>query len=102
MLTLVATTVGGLAPQLAQAQERTIKIAVEGKFPPFNYLDSNGDLQGFDVEIARALCQSMKAKCELVIQAWDDMIPRLVDARYDAIISSMSMSAERRKKVAFT
>lgn len=102
MLTIAAATIVGLQVQLAQAQDRTIRIAVEGKFPPFNYLDSNGDLQGFDVEIARALCDAMHSPCELVVHAWEDMIPGLLDSRYDAIVSSMSMSAERREKVAFT
>jgi polar amino acid transport system substrate-binding protein len=102
MLTIAAATITGLGAQVAQAQDRTIRIAVEGKFPPFNYLDSNGDLQGFDVEVAKALCDAMHSPCELVVHAWEDMIPGLLDGRYDAIVSSMSMSAERREKVAFT
>lgn len=101
MLTIATATIG-FGAQDAQAEGRTIKIAVEGKFPPFNYLDSNGELQGFDVEIARALCDAMHSPCELVVHAWDDMIPGLLNSQYDAIVSSMSMSAERREKVAFT
>lgn len=92
----------GLLPQAADAQDGPVRIAVEGKFPPFNYLDSNGDLQGFDVEIAHALCAAMQADCELVVHAWDRMIPDLIGGQYDAIVSSMSMSAERREQVAFT
>ncbi|WP_438617741.1 transporter substrate-binding domain-containing protein [Oryzifoliimicrobium ureilyticus] len=79
-----------------------VKIAVEGGFPPFNYVDSKNQLQGFDVDIANALCAAAKLKCEFVMQKWDDMIPGLIDKRYDAIVSSMSMSDERRQKVAFT
>jgi polar amino acid transport system substrate-binding protein len=88
--------------QAVHAQDAPIKIAVEGNFPPFNYLDTNGDLQGFDVEVAKALCHAMTTTCELVVQAWDEMIPGLVEGKYDAVVSSMSMSAERREKVAFT
>ena len=80
----------------------TIRIAVEGAFPPFNYLDSANQLQGFDVDIAKALCDAAALKCEFVIQEWTTMIPGLLDKRYDAIISSMSMSSERREKVSFT
>lgn len=80
----------------------TVRIAVEGAFPPFNYLDSQNQLQGFDVDVAKALCDEAKLKCEFVIQEWTEMIPNLLAGRYDAIISSMSMSAERRQKVAFT
>jgi polar amino acid transport system substrate-binding protein len=87
----------------AQAQDRRlVKIAVEGSFPPFNYLDAGNKLQGFDVEVARALCGSADLQCEFVIQKWDDMIPGLNADRYDAIVSSMSMSEERKKLVAFT
>ena len=84
------------------SEDATIKIAVEGAFPPFNYLDSANQLQGFDVDIAKALCDAAKLKCEFVIQEWTGMIPNLLEKRYDAIISSMSMSTERREKVAFT
>lgn len=78
------------------------RIAVEGIFPPFNYLDSNKQLQGFDVDTAKALCEAANLHCELVVQEWDGMIPNLIANKYDAIVSSMSMSAERREKVAFT
>lgn len=100
-LALVALSGAGLVAPAAFAQA-PIAIAVEGNFPPFNYLDANGDLQGFDVEIARAVCTAMKSECTLVVQPWEEMIPGLVENKYDAIISSMSMSAERREKVAFT
>lgn len=80
----------------------TVRIAVEGAFPPFNYLDSKNQLQGFDVDVAKALCDEAKLKCEFMVQEWTGMIPSLLAGRYDAIVSSMSMSAERRQKVAFT
>ena len=90
------------AATASAAEKDSIRIAVEGAFPPFNYLDSNNQLQGFDVDFAKALCEAAKLKCEFVIQEWTGMIPNLLANRYDAIISSMSMSAERRQKVAFT
>lgn len=79
-----------------------IRIAVEGAFPPFNYVDSNNELRGFDVDVAKAICQAAALTCEFVIQEWTGMIPNLLDGKYDAIVSSMSMSAERRERVAFT
>ncbi|GHD13951.1 transporter substrate-binding domain-containing protein [Tianweitania populi] len=90
-------------PDFSQAQTKVItKIAVEGSFPPFNYVDADNKLQGFDVEIARALCETANLSCEFIIQKWDDMIPNLNARHYDAIVSSMSMSEERQKLVAFT
>ena len=84
------------------SESNSVRIAIEGAFPPFNYLDSSNQLQGFDVDIARALCKAANLSCELVVQEWTGMIPNLLAEDYDAIISSMSMSAARREQVAFT
>ena len=90
------------APAASAEDGRAVKVAVEGAFPPFNYLDAQEKLQGFDVDIANAVCENARLKCEFVIEKWEDMIPDLLAERYDMIVSSMSMSAERRQKVAFT
>jgi polar amino acid transport system substrate-binding protein len=86
----------------APAQADTIRIATEGAYPPFNMKNKAGKLTGFDVDIARALCAQMKAKCTIVAQDWDGIIPGLLAKKYDAIVASMSITAERKKKVAFT
>lgn len=93
---------GGAQAASAAPKAGTVRIAVEGAFPPFNYLDSANQLQGFDVDVAKALCQAAELTCEFVIQEWTGMIPNLLSGQYDAIVSSMSMSAERRAQVAFT
>ncbi|OWV98815.1 amino acid ABC transporter [Rhizobium sp. R693] len=85
----------------AHAEDKTIKIATEGVYPPFNYVE-NGKLTGFDVDIANALCEKAKLKCEIVTQEWDGMIPGLMASKYDAIIASMNITAERKKKIDFT
>ena len=85
----------------AVAMEK-IRIATEGAYPPFNMKTSNGELTGFDVEIARALCEHMKIDFEIVAQDWDGIIPGLLAKKYDAIVASMSITDERKKKVAFT
>lgn len=84
------------------AAQQTIRIGVEGAYPPFSEVTSDGKLVGFDIDIANALCANMNANCELITQDWDGIIPGLLAKKYDAIVASMSMTDERKQKVAFT
>ncbi len=86
-----------------QAKEwKEIRIASEGAYPPFNYMSPDGRLIGFDIDIANALCEAMQAKCTIVANDWDGMIPGLQANKFDAVIASMAITDEREKQVAFS
>lgn len=78
-----------------------VRLGVDVPYPPYSYLDENGELTGFEIELGNATCRHLGIECEWVITPWDDIIPGLLDGRYDAIMSSMSINAERAEKVDF-
>ena len=62
-----------------QAKEwKSVRIGIEGSYPPFSRTEANGDVTGFDVDMAKALCVEMKVECTIVKQDWDGMIPGLL------------------------
>jgi lysine-arginine-ornithine-binding protein len=79
-----------------------VRIGVAGAYPPFNDLDRNGKLVGFDVDIAQALCNAADYECTFVVQSWKDIIPGLLARKYDAIISSLAITEENKELVDFT
>lgn len=86
----------------AQAQDRNLRVAFDIPYEPFEYRDENGELTGFEVELATAMCEELNANCEFVIQAWDGMIPGLLARKFDIIMSSMSITPERAERVLFS
>lgn len=78
-----------------------IRIATEGAYPPFNYVENN-EPAGFEVELGRALCEAMQATCTFVLQDWETIVTGLKERRYDAIMSSLEITPERRTRVLFS
>ncbi len=91
----------GLLSANAVAQDE-IKFAMEATYAPFEYMDENNQIQGFDVDLANALCKEMQAKCSFHNQAFDSLIPALKFKRYDAAISAMDITDARLEQVNFS
>lgn len=76
-----------------------ITVATEGAYPPFNYLDRKGLPAGFEMELAQEICERMKAECEFVADKWDNLVPGLLDKKYDIVMSSLEVNSERRRRL---
>lgn len=90
----------GEAP--ATPEQKTLIIATETSFKPFSYLDNQGKAIGLEIDLANALCDEMKVKCDIQSQEWDSLIPNLQANKSDAIMAGMSVTEERLKVVDFT
>ncbi|VVN76415.1 ABC transporter substrate-binding protein [Pseudomonas fluorescens] len=86
----------------ATAAAETLKMGIEAAYPPFNNKDASGQVVGFDVDIGNALCAKMKAECTIVTSDWDGIIPALNAKKFDFLISSMSITDERKQAVDFS
>ncbi|MFJ4587761.1 ABC transporter substrate-binding protein [Pseudomonas moraviensis] len=86
----------------AGSMAETLKMGIEAAYPPFNNKDASGQVVGFDKEIGDALCAKMKAECSVVTSDWDGIIPALNAKKFDFLISSLSITEERKAAVDFT
>jgi len=84
------------------ASAETIRLGTEGAYPPYNYIDDNGQVAGFERMLGDELCKRAELECEWVTNDWDSIIPNLLSGNYDAIIAGMSITPERAEKVDFS
>lgn len=81
---------------------QTLRIASEGARPPYNYLDANGEIAGFEIDLGRAICEKMNVACSFRQVEFDSLIPGLVSNHFDAILAAMEISDERLKQIDFS
>ncbi|MEN5016134.1 arginine ABC transporter substrate-binding protein [Erwinia sp. Eh17-17] len=97
---VIAALLAGFSLSASAAQ--TIRFATEASYPPFEFMDSDNKIQGFDVDLANALCREIGAECTFTNQAFDSLIPSLKFRRFDAVMAGMDITPEREKQVLFT
>ena len=79
-----------------------VRMGTEGAYPPWNLINDNGEVDGFERELGDELCARAELTCEWVTNDWDSIIPNLVSGNYDVIIAGMSITDERDEVIDFT
>ncbi len=84
------------------ADEKPLRVALTGKFPPFNYYNEQGELAGFDVDVANAIGKRIGRDIEFVATEWDGILAGLLGGKFDTIIGSMAITPVRARQVNFS
>ncbi|MBK1635277.1 transporter substrate-binding domain-containing protein [Rhodovulum adriaticum] len=98
---ILGTTALALSAGMALAQD-VIRMGTEGAYPPYNFINDNGEVDGFERELGDELCKRAELTCTWVTNEWDSIIPNLVSGNYDTIIAGMSITDERDEVIDFT
>ena len=84
------------------AAAESIRIATSADYPPWESVDTNGNMIGFDIDVGNAACEKAKVKCEWTNQAYDGLLAALVAGQYDMIVSAISITEKRKKSIDFS
>ncbi|GGO57950.1 amino acid ABC transporter substrate-binding protein, PAAT family [Roseovarius pacificus] len=98
---ILSTAALALSASFAMAQD-VVRMGTEGAYPPWNFINDSGEVDGFERELGDELCKRAELTCEWVTNEWDSIIPNLVSGNYDVIIAGMSITAERDEVIDFT
>jgi polar amino acid transport system substrate-binding protein len=96
-----AAIIAALTSTSALAQD-VVRMGTEGAYPPYNFVNDKGEIDGFERQVGDRACELAELKCEWVKNDWDSIIPNLVSGNYDTIIAGMSITAERDEVIDFT
>jgi octopine/nopaline transport system substrate-binding protein len=91
-----------LAAPVQAKDWKSVTIALEGSYAPWNLTLPGGKLGGFEPELVANLCARIQLQCNLVAQDWDGMIPGLQAGKFDVLMDAISITPEREKIIAFS
>ncbi|WP_404402551.1 transporter substrate-binding domain-containing protein [Pelagibacterium halotolerans] len=86
----------------AVSAQETVRIGTEGAYAPWNFVNDDGELAGFELDLGAAICEEAGLTCEFVQNEWDSIIPNLLAGNYDVIMAGMSITPERDETIDFT
>lgn len=86
----------------AVAKEEPLRFATQASYPPFEFMDAHNQIEGFDIDLVKALCEKMQKKCTFANQGFDSLITSLKFRRTDAVIAGVDITPERSEQVDFT
>ena len=102
----LAQGVNGTAPVPTISDEPTRRVVIrfltESDFPPFDFYDEDGVLVGFNVDVARAICEDLNTACDIKVRPWDELLPALTRGEADAVIAGHVVTPQALGQVAFT
>ncbi len=90
-----------VAPAVAEDQPE-VRIGTDGGYLPWTSTTPEGDLAGFDIELAKLVCERMGRTCRFTAQPWEGQIPALEQGKYDILVGGISITPERQKRLSFT
>ncbi|BBA71827.1 basic amino acid ABC transporter substrate-binding protein [Geobacter sulfurreducens] len=102
VLTLAAVCLTAAVPRQAEAAGRTVTVATDATWPPMEMVDANKKIVGFDIDFMNAIAKEAGFAVQFKNTAWDGIFAGLGAGRYDAIISSVTITDERKKQYDFS
>ena len=98
-----AMLTAGLAAGIAgTAWADNLKIGTDGGAEPWTFMNSAGELIGFDIDVGNEVCARMKVECEWVVTDWNGIFPALQLGKFDLVMAGVSVTPERQKTMDFT
>src|SRR5690554_985229 len=102
MKKVILATAAFAALSTAAAAQDVLRVGTEGAYAPWNFVNDAGELAGYEIDLANAICEHAGLTCEFVQSEWDPIIPNLIAGNFDVIMAGMSITEERQETIDFS
>lgn len=99
---LIVMLLASLSVHAASVSARTLHFGTSATYAPYEFVDADNKIVGFDIDVANAVCKEMQAECSFTNQSFDSLIPSLRFKKFDAVIAGMDMTPKREQQVSFS